>query len=396
MIESNVDGQTRWKSALMNNYGTPALSIVRGDGAYLWDADGTRYLDLVGGIATSALGHAHPAVVEAVTKQISTLSHTSNLYINPVAVELAETLLDVAGMTGNAKVLFTNSGAEAVEAAFKLTRLTGRSKVVACHGAFHGRTMGALSLTGQPAKSTPFLPLVPDVTHIPFGDVDALREAVDNSTAAVFIEPILGEGGVIPAPDGFLQAAREITTKAGALLVLDEVQTGIGRLGGWFSFQQAGITPDVFTLAKNLGGGLPLGACIGVGAAADLFGPGHHGTTFGGNPVACAAGLAVIRTLAADGLLDHVAALGKDITAGVEALDHPLVTGVRGRGLLLGIGLAQPVSAAVADAALKAGFLVNNVQPDAVRLAPPLILTDEQAGDFLSALPGILNKATES
>ncbi|MBC6448528.1 acetylornithine transaminase [Actinokineospora xionganensis] len=396
MIESNVDGQARWKSALMDNYGTPKLTIVRGEGSHVWDADGNRYLDLLSGIATNALGHAHPAVVEAVTSQIATLGHTSNLYINQRSVELADAILDVAGLTGQAKVLFCNSGAEANEAAFKLTRLTGKTKIIACEGAFHGRTMGALALTGQPAKRTPFLPLDAGVTHIPFGDIEALRSAVDSDTAAVFIEPILGEGGVVVAPDGYLQAAREITAKAGALLVLDEVQTGVGRLGQWFAFQQAGITPDIITLAKGLGGGLPLGACVGIGAVADLFAPGHHGTTFGGNPVACAAGLAVLRTIAADGLLDHVAALGKHLTAGIEDLHHPLVSGVRGRGLLLGVGLTKPVSAAVSAAALDKGFLVNNVQPDALRLAPPLILTDVEADEFLSALPGILDTAQES
>ncbi|MGX7829280.1 acetylornithine transaminase [Actinokineospora sp. 24-640] len=394
MIGSNAEGRQRWQGAMMDNYGTPALTLVRGEGAHVWDADGTRYTDLVAGIATNVLGHAHPAVVEAVTAQIATLGHTSNLYVNPVAVDLAEALLDVAGLSGQAKVAFSNSGAEAVEAALKLTRLTGRTKVVACAGAFHGRTMGALTLTGQPPKRTPFEPLVPGVAHVPFGDTDALRAAVDTDTAAVFIEPVLGEGGVIPAPDGYLHAAREITTAAGALLVLDEVQTGIGRLGTWFAFQQAGIVPDVFTLAKGLGGGLPLGACVAVGAAAELFGPGHHGTTFGGNPVACAAGLAVLRTIAADGLLDHTAALGKDIAAGVEAVGHPLVAGVRGTGLLLGIELTAPASAAIAKAALAHGFLVNNVQPDAIRLAPPLVLTDEQAAEFVTALPAILD-ATE-
>ncbi|GLZ43645.1 acetylornithine transaminase [Actinokineospora sp. NBRC 105648] len=395
MIESNVDGQARWKSALMDNYGTPAIALVRGAGSHVWDADGKRYLDLVGGIATNALGHAHPAVVAAVTEQIGTIAHTSNLYVNPVAVELAEALLDVAGLSGNAKVVFCNSGAEANEAAFKLTRLTGRTKVIATDGAFHGRTMGSLTLTGQPPKRTPFEPLVPGVTHIPFGDVDALRAAVDSDTAALVLEPVLGEGGVVPAPDGYLQAAREITAKAGALLVLDEVQTGVGRLGSWFAFQQAGIVPDVFTLAKGLGGGLPLGACVAVGATADLFAPGHHGTTFGGNAVCAAAGLAVLRTIAADGLLEHVAALGKDLTAAIEQLDHPLVSGVRGTGLLLGVALTAPVSARVAAVAAEAGFLVNNVQPDAVRLAPPLILTEGEADEFVAALPAILDTAQE-
>jgi acetylornithine aminotransferase len=380
----------------MDNYGTPALTLVRGEGAHVWDADGNRYLDLVGGIAVNALGHAHPAVVEAVTNQIATLGHTSNLYVNPVAVELAEALLDVAGLTGQAKVVFSNSGAEAVEAAVKITRLTGRTKLVACEGAFHGRTMGALTVTGQPAKRAPFEPLLPEVTHVPFGDVEALRSAVDGDTAAVFVEPVLGEGGVHPAPAGYLQAAREITTKAGALLVLDEVQTGIGRLGSWFAFHQAGITPDVITLAKGLGGGLPLGACIGVGAAADLLRPGHHGTTFGGNPVACAAGLAVLRTIAAEGLCEQAAALGKEIVAGVEALGHPLVTDVRGTGLLLGIGLAGPVATDVVAAAAGAGYLVNNVAPDTIRLAPPLVVAADDITGFLAALPTVLDTAKEA
>jgi acetylornithine/N-succinyldiaminopimelate aminotransferase len=394
-LKSNVDGQDHWRSAVMDNYGTPQLTLVRGEGARVWDADGTEYVDLVGGIATNVLGHAHPEVVRAVSEQIATIGHTSNLYINPVAVELAEALLDVAGLTGDAKVLFVNSGAEANEAALKISRLTGRTKVVACEGAFHGRTMGALTLTGQPSKRDPFVPLVPGVTHVPFGDVDALRAAVDTETAAVFLEPVLGEGGVIPAPDGYLHAAREITKATGTLLVLDEVQTGIGRLGSWFAFQQAGIMPDVITLAKGLGGGLPLGAVIGVGAAGELLQPGQHGTTFGGNPVCCAAGLAVLRTIAKDNLIDHVAALGKDIAAGVEELHHPLVSGVRGAGLLIGISLREPVSGAVAKAAQDAGYLVNPVGPDTIRLAPPLILSAEQAEGFLAALPAALDSTTK-
>ncbi|MFF1614902.1 acetylornithine transaminase [Amycolatopsis sp. NPDC058278] len=394
-LTSNVDGQAHWQSALMDNYGTPKLTLVRGEGAKVWDADGQEYVDLVGGIAVNALGHAHPAVVEAVTEQIKRLGHTSNLYVNPVAVELAEALLDVAGLTGHGKVLFVNSGAEANEAALKISRLTGRTKVVAAEGAFHGRTMGALTLTGQPAKRDAFKPLVPGVEHVPFGDVGALQAAVDTDTAAVFLEPVLGEAGVIPAPDGYLQAAREITKATGTLLVLDEVQTGLGRLGTWFGYQQAGIVPDVITLAKGLGGGLPLGAVIGVGAAGDLLKPGQHGTTFGGNPVCCAAGLAVLKTIAAEGLLDHVASLGKDIAAGVEALGHPLVAGVRGAGLLLGIALKQPVSAAVAQAAQAAGYLVNPVAPDTVRLAPPLVLDGEQAEGFLAALPNALDSTTK-
>ncbi|RSN32410.1 acetylornithine transaminase [Amycolatopsis sp. WAC 04169] len=392
--KSNVDGQEHWKSSLMDNYGTPALTLVRGEGAKVWDADGKPYVDLLGGIAVNALGHAHPAVVAAVTEQIAKLGHTSNLYVNPVAVELAETLLDVAGLSGNAKVLFVNSGAEANEAALKISRLTGRTKVVACEGAFHGRTMGALTLTGQPSKRDAFEPLVPGVTHVPYGDVDALRAAVDTETAAVFLEPILGEAGVVPAPDGYLQAAREITKATGTLLVLDEVQTGIGRTGAWFAFQHTGIVPDVITLAKGLGGGLPIGAVIGVGEAGELVKPGQHGTTFGGNPVCCAAGLAVLRTIAKDNLNDHVSALGKDIASRVEELGHPLVSGVRGAGLLLGIALREPVSAKVAKAAQDAGYLVNPIAPDTIRLAPPLILSADEATGFLEALPGALDSTT--
>jgi acetylornithine/N-succinyldiaminopimelate aminotransferase len=395
MTRSNVDGQERWRRSLMDNYGTPRLTLTRGEGAHVWDADGNRYLDLVGGIAVNALGHAHPAVVRAVTEQIAVLGHTSNLYANPVTLDLAEALLDVAGLTGQAKVLFCNSGAEAVEAAVKLSRLTGRSGIVAADGAFHGRTMGALTVTGQPTKRAPFEPLLPGVTHVPFGDVAALRAAVGEDTAAVFLEPVLGEAGVYPAPAGYLQAAREITAEAGALLVLDEVQTGLGRLGSWFAFQQAGVTPDVITLAKGLGGGLPLGACIGVGAAADLLQPGQHGTTFGGNPVTSAAGLAVLRTIAADGLCERAATLGKEIVAGIEALDHPLVREVRGSGLLLGIGLTKPLSAGVAAAAERSGYLVSNVQPDTVRLAPPLVVDAEQVHGFLDALPAVLDTANE-
>jgi acetylornithine/N-succinyldiaminopimelate aminotransferase len=396
MITSNADGRKRWQNALMDNYGTPELTLVRGAGSHVWDADGRRYLDLVGGIAVNALGHAHPAVVAAVTAQIQQLAHTSNLYVNPLTVELAETLLDVAGFAQHGKVLFTNSGTEALEAAFKITRLTGRTKVVAAENAFHGRSMGALSLTGQPGKRTPFEPLVSGVGHVPYGDVAALTAAVDDETAAVVLEPVLGEGGVLAAPDGYLQAAREITTRHGALLVLDEVQTGIGRTGSWFAFQRAGVTPDLVTLAKGLGGGLPLGAVLGVGAAADLLGPGQHGATFGGNAVCCAAALAVLRTIAAEDLCGHADALGKEIAAGVEALEHPLVAGVRGAGLLLGIVLRRPVAKQVAAAAQQAGHLVNPIQPEVLRLAPPLILTSAEAGEFLAALPAALDAAEEA
>ncbi|HEV7469769.1 MAG TPA: acetylornithine transaminase [Pseudonocardia sp.] len=382
----------RWQHSLMNNYGTPPLTLVRGEGAEVWDAEGRRYLDLVGGIAVNSLGHAHPAVVEAVTRQISTLGHTSNLYITEPPLQLAEKLLGLLDQP-SARVLFCNSGAEANEAAFKIARRTGRPHIVACQDAFHGRTMGALALTGQPAKREPFEPMPPGVSHIPFGDVAALEAAVTEDTAAVFLEPILGEAGVIVPPAGYLRAAREITAAKGALLVLDEVQTGIGRTGAWFAHQPLGIVPDVVTLAKGLGGGLPIGACIGIGDAGALLEPGQHGTTFGGNPVSCAAALAVLSTIANDGLLEHVTQLGKEISTAIEEMRHPMVTDVSGAGLHIGVGLNQPVSAAVASVARERGYLVNNAVPTRIRLAPPLVLTQEQARGFLDALPGILDTA---
>jgi acetylornithine/N-succinyldiaminopimelate aminotransferase len=388
---STVDLQRRWQAALMANYGTPPLALARGAGAEVWDTDGRRYLDLVGGVAVNALGHAHPAVVRAVTEQIKTLGQVSNLYLTEPVITLAETLLDLLGATGSGRVLFCNSGTEAAEIAFKIARRTGRSTLVAAHGAFHGRTMGALALTGQPAKREPFEPMPPGVVFVPYGDTAALKAVVDGDTAAVFLEPVQGENGVIVPPPGYLQAAREITAAHGALLVLDEVQTGIGRTGAWFAHQSAGVTPDVVTVAKGLGGGLPIGACIGIGPAAHLLQPGHHGSTLGGNPVCCAAALAVLRTIAADGLLDHVAQLGKQIAAEVTALHHPLVSSVSAAGLLIGIGLARPVSASVATVAREAGFLVNPPVPDRIRLAPPLVLTEAQAREFLSALPAILD-----
>ncbi|KMS84486.1 acetylornithine transaminase [Prauserella rugosa] len=391
---SNQDQQRRWQAAMMNNYGTPQLSLVRGEGAVVWDADGNSYVDFLTGIAVNALGHAHPAVVDAVTRQVATIGHTSNLYINEPALTLAERLLEVSGVDAG-KVLFCNSGAEANEAAFKLTRRTGRSTVVATDGGFHGRTMGALALTGQPGKREPFEPLVPGVRHIPYGDVAALEAAIDDDTAAFVVEPVQGENGVVVPPEGYLAAAREITSAHGALLVVDEVQTGVGRLGSWFGFQQAGITPDIVTLAKGLGGGLPLGACLAFGAAAELFEPGQHGTTFGGNPVCCAAGLAVLDTIASDGLLDRVAALGKELTSGIEGLEHALVDGVRGAGVLLGVQLTDTVAAKTAAAAQKAGFLVNPIQPDVIRLAPPLITSREQADRLVAALPAALDRAAE-
>ncbi|MFI7429162.1 acetylornithine transaminase [Micromonospora sp. NPDC049836] len=381
----------RWGAAMMDNYGTPPLALVAGAGAVVVDEAGREYVDLLGGIAVNALGHAHPAVVAAVSRQVATLGHVSNLFVAEPPVALAELLLALAGRPG--RVFFANSGAEANEAAFKLSRLTGRRHVVATQGGFHGRTMGALALTGQPAKADPFRPLPGDVSHVPYGDAAALAEAVTDATAMVILEPVQGENGVVVPPPGYLTEARRITAAHGALLVLDEVQTGVGRTGHWFAHQAEGVEPDVVTLAKGLGGGLPIGACLAFGRAAELLAPGSHGTTFGGNPVSCAAALAVISTIASEGLLDHVKRIGERLRRGVEALGHPLVTGVRGAGLLLGIVLDQPVSAAAATALRAAGFLVNPVQPGVLRLAPPLILTAEQADAFLAALPAALDAA---
>ncbi|MEV1050473.1 acetylornithine transaminase [Streptomyces sp. NPDC049887] len=379
----------RWQGSMMDNYGTPALALVRGEGARVRDADGIEYLDFVGGIAVNALGHAHPAVVEAVTRQIGTLGHVSNLYVAEPPLALAERLLRLSGRPG--RVFFCNSGAEANEAAFKIGRLTGRSHMVATQGGFHGRTMGALALTGQPAKQQPFLPLPGDVTHVPYGDADALRAAVTEDTALVIIEPVQGENGVVVPPPGYLRAAREITRATGTLLVLDEVQTGIGRTGHWFEYQaHDGVDPDVVTLAKGLGGGLPLGAAIAFGPAAELLRPGQHGTTFGGNPVACAAGLAVLTAL--EGTLDEVKRTGERLRDGVESLGHPLVSHVRGAGLLLGIVLTEPLAARVQQVAQGVGLLVNAPAPDVVRIMPPLIIGDAEVDAFLRVLPGILDE----
>ncbi|MGV4987151.1 acetylornithine transaminase [Streptomyces sp. NRAIS4] len=389
---SNQELTQRWQGALMNNYGTPRLPLVRGEGVRVWDAEGRAYHDFVGGIATNALGHAHPAIVEAVSRQIGRLGHISNFFMAEPTVALAERLLQLFGREG--RVFFCNSGAEANEAAFKIGRLTGRTHMVATDGGFHGRTMGALALTGQAAKQDPFRPLPGDVTHVPYGDAQALAAAVTEETALVVIEPIQGENGVVVPPAGYLKAARAITAAAGALLVLDEVQTGIGRTGTWFEYQaHEGVLPDVVTLAKQLGGGLPLGATVAFGRAAELLHPGHHGTTFGGNPVACAAGLAVLDTIAGEGLLENVKRQSEKLREGIEGLGHPLIDYVRGAGLLLGIVLTGPHAPRVQQAAQEAGFLVNAPAPGVVRLMPPLNISDAEVGAFLQALPGILDAA---
>jgi acetylornithine/N-succinyldiaminopimelate aminotransferase len=394
LTETHTDAlRQRWDAVMMHNYGTPPVALASGDGAVVTDVDGKTYVDLLGGIAVNVLGHRHPAVIEAVTHQMATLGHTSNLYATEPGVALAEELVALLGADEPARVFFCNSGTEANEVAFKLSRLTGHTKLVAAQEAFHGRTMGSLALTGQPTKQAPFEPLPGYVTHVPYGDTDALAAAVDDETAAVFLEPIMGESGVVVPPEGYLAAARDITARHGALLVLDEVQTGMGRTGAFFAHQHDGITPDVVTMAKGLGGGLPIGACLAVGRAAELLTPGLHGSTFGGNPICTAAALAVLRVIAAEDLVRHADVLGKSVRHGIERLGHPLIDHVRGRGLLWGIVLSAPGAKDAEAAARDAGFLVNAAAPDVIRLAPPLIITEAQIDGFIAALPGILDTA---
>lgn len=388
------DMQRRWDAVMMGNYGTPTVALVRGEGAVVWDDEGRPYVDLLAGIAVNVLGHAHPAVIEAVSRQVAQLGHTSNLAAHDPGVRLAERLQQLMG-TPTTRVLFTNSGAEANEAALKISRrLRPGGGWVAAEGAFHGRTLGALAITGQPAKRAPFEPLPGPVTFVPYGDVDALS-AVTEATASLVLEPVMGESGVVVPPAGYLEAARAVCDATGALLHLDEVQGGIGRAGAWLSSQVTapGVHGDIVTLAKGLGGGLPLGAVLADGPAAAALERGDHGTTFGGNPVSCAAALAVLEVLEQDDLLQASTELGQHLTDAVMSLDHPLVSSVRGVGLWRGIVLTEPVAPAAEAALRRAGFLLNACAPDVLRLAPPLVVTKEQLDAFVSALPAALDAA---
>jgi len=387
----------RYAASLLPVFGTPQTVLSHGQGCYVVDVDGKRYLDLLAGIAVNTLGHGHPALVDAVTKQASQLVHVSNFFTSQPQVELAEALLRIAEAPAGSAVFFANSGTEAIEAAVKLSRRTGRGTIIAAENAFHGRTTGALALTWKPAYREPFEPLIGRILHVPFDDEAALRAAVASAgddLAAVVLEPMQGEGGVIPSSAAYLRLARELTTAAGALLILDEIQTGMGRTGHWFAHQSRGIRPDAMTLAKGLAGGVPIGALVTFGAqVTGLLGAGQHGSTFGGNPLACAAGLAVVETIESDGLLAHARAMGEHLVVAVDAVGHPLVDGVRGEGLLRAIALTRPVAPAAMTAAREAGFLVNAVAPDALRLAPPLVVTAEELDTFVAALPGILDAA---
>ncbi len=380
----------RWDTSLQGNYGKLSITLVKGKGILVTDADGKTYMDFLGGIATNILGHAHPAIVKAVKKQVSTLSHVSNFYAHPNAIELAEKLI---AMTGDktAKVFFCQSGAEANEAALKLSRRTGKVRIVAAQGAFHGRTMGALSLTGQPSKREPFLPLIKGVKHVPFGDIDAMRKAVSKKTAMVIIEPIMGEAGVIVPPADYLQQLRQLCDKNGSLLVIDAVQTGMGRTGNWFGYEYSGITPDVITLAKGLGGGLPLGAMIALGKASELFQPGDHGSTFGGNPITTAAGLAAIDFIESKGILSKVEKQGLHLIKELALI--PGVKEVRGAGLLLGIELESLKASEISDAMRQAGVLVNAANATTIRIAPALIVSDAQITKFISIFKKVIADA---
>jgi acetylornithine/N-succinyldiaminopimelate aminotransferase len=369
-----------WNKSLQSNYGTPVLELVSGKGATVTDSKGDQYLDFLAGIATNVLGHAHPAVVKAVSSQISTLGHVSNLYAHPNVIELASKLVKMTG-DKSAKVFFCNSGAEANEAALKLSRKTGRTRIVATKDSFHGRTMGALSLTGQPEKSKAFKPLIKGIAHVPYGDMGAMLKKVTKKTAMVIVEPIMGEAGVIVPPHGYLQALRELCDDTGALLVFDCVQTGMGRTGDWFGYEYSGIKPDVITLAKGLGGGLPLGAMIALGSSAELFQPGDHGSTFGGNPVATAAALAVIETIESKKLLKRVGDIGTELMVDLALIEG--VKSVRGAGLLIGIEFSAPIAKKVAAQCQKNGVLVNGNSETVIRIAPPLIITDRDLAKFL-------------
>ena len=379
--------EAKWEVVFQKNYGTPKLNIVSGSGCYVTADTKKRYLDFIGGIATNVLGHSHPAIVRAVRKQIGTVAHVSNLYANPVSLQLAGKLIEMVG-AADAKVFFCNSGAEANEAALKLSRKTGRKRVVSTIGGFHGRTMGALSLTGQPAKRDLFAPIIEKIKYVPFGDVTAMERAVTKKTAMVIVEPIQGENGVITPPAGYLKALREICDATGALLVIDAVQTGMGRTGFWFGFEHEEITPDVITLAKGLGGGLPLGAMIAIGPAAHLLKPGEHGSTFGGNPVACAAGLAAINEIEKRSLNENALLLGEFLKE--EIMNIEGVSEVRGRGLLLGIVLERSWAKEITNYLMAKGVLVNAPNENTIRIAPPLIVSKRECEKFVKIFAEVM------
>jgi acetylornithine aminotransferase len=372
----------RFDAAMMGSAPPPTAVLVRGEGCYVWDDAGNKYLDFLSGIAVNSLGHAHPVLVHAVSEQVATLAHISNYFASPSQIELAERLKRISGAGDTGRVYFGNSGAEAIEAAIKLSRLNqGRTRILALNNAFHGRTMGSLSLTAKAAMRDPFQPLIPDVEHID-ATIEALEASIDDTVAALFVEPIQGEAGVIELPAGYLERARELTQEHGVLLILDEIQTGAGRTGSWFYFQQKGIQPDAIAVAKGIAGGVPIGALITFGAASDLFQRGQHGSTFGGNPLATTAANAVLGEIERAGLVDTAILKGARIRSGIVAAASALVSETRGVGLLIGVGLTKPVAHQIVDAAFSLGLIVNAASDTSIRIAPPLIVTDEQIDEF--------------
>jgi acetylornithine/N-succinyldiaminopimelate aminotransferase len=374
--------QEHYGEAIMGSAPPPLALLARGEGCYVWDVDGKRYLDFLAGIAVNSLGHAHPVLVEVVSKQVATLAHISNYFASEPQLELADRLRRITGAGDTGRVFFGNSGAEAIEAAIKLARRNGQNKtILALHNSFHGRTMGSLSLTGKPALREAFEPLLPGVRHID-STLEALELSINDHVSALFVEPIKGEAGVLDLPDGFLTRARELTSKHGVLLILDEIQSGAGRTGSWFAFQQHGIVPDAIAIAKGIGGGVPIGALVTFGAASDLFTRGQHGSTFGGNPLATAAANAVLGEIERAGLVENAAKRGAEIRAAITAMNSPIVSELRGAGLLIGVGLAKPVANAVATKALELGLIINAPNDESIRLAPPLIVGDTEIAEF--------------
>ena len=376
--------QDDYAEALMGSAPVPSALLTHGNGSHVWDADGKRYLDFLAGIAVNSLGHAHPVLIEALTRQASKLVHISNLFASEPQIELAERLKRITGAGEQGRVFFGNSGAEAIEAAIKLARRNGQHKtILALNNSFHGRTMGSVSLTGKPALREAFEPLVPGILHID-STIEALEAAISDNVSALVVEPIKGEAGVIDLPDGYLTAARELTARHGALLIIDEIQTGAGRTGSWFAYQQHGITPDAIAIAKGIGGGVPIGALVTFGAASELFLKGQHGSTFGGNPLATAASNAVLGEIERAGLVQNAALRGAELRDKIAALNHPLIAELRGAGLLIGIGLTQPKANELAAAALERGLIINAPNDESIRLAPPLIIGDDEITEFLT------------
>jgi len=384
--------QDDYNHRMMNTFGTPKVELVRGEGCTVFDSDGKRYLDFLGGIAVNSLGHNHPAVVGALTSQANLL-HVSNFFATEPQLALAERLLRISGAGEEGRVFFANSGTEANEAAIKLARRTGRPRILSLQDSFHGRSMGALSITGKAVLREPFEPLLPNIEHIE-STIDALAAAIGPDVAALFVEPIKGEAGVRELPEGYLEAARELTTQHGVLLIVDEIQTGAGRTGRWFGFQESGIVPDAITLAKGMGGGVPIGALVTFGAASELLQPGQHGTTFGGNPLVCAVSNAVLKQIETDGLVANAAQRGAELRTQLARLNSPFITELRGRGLLIGIGLAAPVAQRIVAVALEHGLIINAPHESTVRLAPPLIIGDSEIAEFIDVFSAVLDAVT--